>query len=415
MRTPRPMHGLILLFAIFSATMLAFGVANYNMTSSTLKAQLTARSRSLAVAAKEIITEDSNGYAAFIKNINTNTEYYRRVKSLMMRLENSDAGHTVHIHTEMRIDAGHVMYLVDGEEHSALAPGTIRDEPAVPTEMHMDAGHVMPERDSSFWTWMRFIEGNELPELALGTIHDEPAVHGGYAAADSTYMRGGRIRVYEPILHKTTGEFLGLVGAEVAESEYDKVMHTFFVQTAAIFLVGFSALALSAKHFSGGIHFAVNSDGFTGLPNKTFFKRELEDRLKRDSASTYVIMADLDHFKTLNDTYGHEFADKILRAACARMTAAVRKGDIVARYGGDEFSIILSCNDATTALEVMERIRMSVGRTPMHEQETGEDVHVTVSLGGTKPLAGISADLAVGLADKALYIAKRERNACVLL
>ena len=130
-------------------------------------------------------------------------------------------------------------------------------------------------------------------------------------------------------------------------------------------------------------------------------------RAKRAGHGASVIMADLDHFKPINDTHGHAIGDEVLRQAAKRMLGAIRETDALGRYGGEEFMIVPgSAAGEDQIREMAERLRERVGGTPF-STERGE-LGVTVSLGiGWCPSAdGVMRDTLVNAADEALYRAK---------
>jgi diguanylate cyclase (GGDEF)-like protein len=149
-------------------------------------------------------------------------------------------------------------------------------------------------------------------------------------------------------------------------------------------------------------------DVLTGLPNRRYFDEVLSiERPRRRAADSLgILMVDIDHFKRLNDRYGHATGDRVLTAVAGAIAAAVRAEDTPARFGGEEFAVLLRRASAEQAIEVGERIRRSVVR--LHPASLGIDEPVTVSVGVA--VAG-SGDIAIpGLverADQALYRAKR--------
>lgn len=138
-------------------------------------------------------------------------------------------------------------------------------------------------------------------------------------------------------------------------------------------------------------------------------------RHERENRPLSFIMTDIDHFKHVNDEYGHLAGDEILREAARRLVSNVRQYDSVGRFGGEEFAIVVPGSDEQGAGGVAERIRLAFDDSPMIAGETS--VHVTLSLGVATLHAGISSDLEsiVRAADTALYRAKNTgRNRVVV-
>jgi diguanylate cyclase (GGDEF)-like protein len=150
-------------------------------------------------------------------------------------------------------------------------------------------------------------------------------------------------------------------------------------------------------------------DSLTHLWNhstiREMLRRELDcRRALRPSAA--VIFADIDHFKQINDTYGHPVGDAVLREVAERMHAGIRRHDQLGRYGGEEFMVVLPGCDCARGLEVGERLRLAVAQDPIVVDRLA--MRVTISLGlaaGTGETAD-AADLLIRAADTALYRAK---------
>lgn len=149
-------------------------------------------------------------------------------------------------------------------------------------------------------------------------------------------------------------------------------------------------------------------DVLTGLPNRRYFDEALaiEQPRRRATDSLGILMVDIDHFKILNDRFGHATGDRVLRAVAGAIAQAVREEDTPARYGGEEFAVLLRRASAEQAMEVGERIRRAV--VHLHPASLGIDEPVTVSVGVA--VAGRNQVAIPGLverADQALYRAKR--------
>ena len=154
----------------------------------------------------------------------------------------------------------------------------------------------------------------------------------------------------------------------------------------------------------------VHTDTLTGLNNFRFFIQALEqelERTRRTGYSTALVMMDLDHFKQVNDQWGHEVGNKALVLAAQLIRAGVRKMDIPCRYGGEEFAIILPSTDLRQSIQVAERIREMLENSPLFIQDA-QEINLTASFGIELFRFGDSSDAKqlVRKADQLLYEAK---------
>lgn len=153
----------------------------------------------------------------------------------------------------------------------------------------------------------------------------------------------------------------------------------------------------------------ANTDSLTGIPNRrtliTAAEREFARASRHDEPCSLVLF-DIDHFKQLNDRWGHAFGDRVLRTVCAIARRQLRAVDMIARWGGEEFAVLLGGIDRDGALQVAERVRQSLAGFT-HEAPDGSEVQVTASFGVTTLAGGpVSLDDLVRRADLALYEAK---------
>jgi len=150
-------------------------------------------------------------------------------------------------------------------------------------------------------------------------------------------------------------------------------------------------------------------DSLTGLFNRMAILEALDrevTRSAREKKPLAVIMADLDHFKDINDTHGHQAGDVALRETARRMSASLRAYDSVGRYGGEEFLVVVPGSGLDAAFELAERLRQGVSAEPV--SVAGEMIPITVSLGLAVSTAEICRpDQLLHQADEALYAAKR--------
>ncbi|MHB9020197.1 MAG: GGDEF domain-containing protein [Minisyncoccota bacterium] len=191
------------------------------------------------------------------------------------------------------------------------------------------------------------------------------------------------------------------------------------VQTIEIFANQAVTALRSAKQYEA-IHRLTIIDGLTPAYNHRYFQetlqREVHRHERRENARFSLAMLDIDNFKRINDTYGHQAGDQILKRLVQLLLENVRDADTVARYGGEEFALILPEQGLEGALEVAERIRglLEGGSLPIGQGDT--EVRVTVSIGiAVFPDDGAGASSLVARADAALYQAKRtgKNRVCV--
>jgi two-component system cell cycle response regulator len=153
----------------------------------------------------------------------------------------------------------------------------------------------------------------------------------------------------------------------------------------------------------------ASRDPLTGLWNRNEIFRILESELartKREGSQLAVIMADLDHFKQINDTYGHLAGDSVLRATAAKMQEAVRPYDAVSRYGGEEFLIVVWDCEPGQAEAIGERIREFISGSPMDTSEGLLKVTISIGVATTTDFPDADPHRLLHAADAALYIAK---------
>jgi diguanylate cyclase (GGDEF)-like protein len=150
-------------------------------------------------------------------------------------------------------------------------------------------------------------------------------------------------------------------------------------------------------------------DTLTGLWNRgailELLDREVA-RACRDGHTAVALMADIDHFKRINDTHGHLAGDEVLREVSRRLLDVARKGDAVGRYGGEEFLVVLSIDNLPGADVAAERFRASIASTSIDVSGLPMDVSVSIGVGMVSSENGVTGEKLLRLADEALYEAK---------
>jgi len=161
------------------------------------------------------------------------------------------------------------------------------------------------------------------------------------------------------------------------------------------------------------------TDVLTGLANRRALFEQVEHELartRRSGASLSLCVLDLDHFKQVNDEYGHGAGDQVLVAVAQRLQQSLREVDLVGRIGGEEFVLLLPSTPATVAMGAMERCRQLIAATPVRLDD-GTALAVTASFGvvSTRGDEGLGLTQLLARADEALYAAKRGGRNCVSL
>ena len=154
----------------------------------------------------------------------------------------------------------------------------------------------------------------------------------------------------------------------------------------------------------------ASMDGLTGLFTKKYFLENLAEEIKHASARSPLSLSilDLDHFKNVNDTYGHQAGDQVLKEIASIMTRSLRETDSICRFGGEEFAISMPGTSKAEAFELLNSIRLKISNTPVYQTDHGP-LFITISGGlATYPGDGDTVDKLVLNSDSALYSAKRD-------
>jgi diguanylate cyclase (GGDEF)-like protein len=198
------------------------------------------------------------------------------------------------------------------------------------------------------------------------------------------------------------------------EAQRQAMSRTFLVNLlimASVLLAILLLLNTVIRRIQQNVSSKIYTDRLTGLYNRLFIEKTFE-QLQSEQTPMSLVMADIDHFKEVNDNYGHNVGDQVIARIGHILGDCLRKGDYLGRWGGEEFIILLPATDLQAAEQVADRMRQSVAFQPITQDHVSLDI--TMSLGVTQAdRYGALVDL-IHSADKALYQAKHDgRNKVV--
>lgn len=245
--------------------------------------------------------------------------------------------------------------------------------------------------------------GLEQPEQIIGKNDFDLAWRASaevYRADDAATLASGQAKVnYEEPQYRDDGTVSWLRTSKIPLTNIDG-------ETVA--LLGVYEDITVRKQMESQLRELAHYDGLTKLANRTFFYQHLEQaisRIKRKGGRFALMYFDIDHFKSVNDTYGHDVGDALLTAFSARIKATVRDMDLVARLGGDEFALLL---DDVADRAAAEHVAAKLVNAMHPAFEVGAlTLNVSTSIGVAFYARGMSADDIIRRADGAMYIAKR--------
>ena len=178
------------------------------------------------------------------------------------------------------------------------------------------------------------------------------------------------------------------------------IIALFFFLTIIVMIVRF----FTSRIIKDKVEYQANYDSLTGLFNRYYFYKEHDDAI-RDFAQTGIsfalCMIDVDHFKAVNDNYGHDAGDEVLKFLSRTMVDSLRKNDIAVRYGGEEFLLLLRDVDPQSCFHTCERLRHCV-----EEKSKETEIPITVSIGFCMYSKGLTSADHISQVDKAMYTSK---------
>jgi two-component system cell cycle response regulator len=271
----------------------------------------------------------------------------------------------------------------------------------------------------------------EVAEHLLGTTHKDPSSIASMAAKNKLALPAGgewrerdvpvfshpmRIKDYESLLvlpllvkDEVIGTFtVGAKRAGAFPSDRREMLGVIANQVA---------ISMQNARMYEVVEEQATTDGLTGLVNHRTFQERFSSmlgRADRRSFAVSMLLTDIDHFKKVNDTYGHPTGDEVLRRVAVILKASARKIDIVARYGGEEFAIVLEGTDRAGALQLAERIRQEVAQQSFASPQGAFQVTLSIGVACYPDDARDKTEI-IARADQSLYAAKhggRNRTVC---
>ncbi len=237
----------------------------------------------------------------------------------------------------------------------------------------------------------------------------EPTIERRGDAGEFRLFADSQARMCMPLV--TFGQSLGVL---ILDSASPHAFHHADTQTLES-VADIVAAAIQNVHYVQRVKQLAYIDGLTGIFNRRFFEMRIAEeieRARRSGQGMGVILVDIDQFKRLNDEFGHLLGDEVLRQVASIFSQQLRRTDVVCRFGGEEFALLLSQTDVRHTLAIAEKLRRAVERY----QFPGVPRPVTISAGASNfPDHGSTRDELVKLADEALYSAKQAgRNRAAL-
>ncbi len=353
-------------------------------------------------------------YPAFIRQLieNTENEAIRTGNHLERTVLKRYSGVPVHISDEIKADLDNIR-----EDYNLWKIKIFSNSGKVIYSSEEDIGEI--NKKSYF---------HDI--VAKGNVYTKVVVKNTKSLEDQI-ITSDVVETYIPIMRQ--GDFIGAFeiyyNITVRKDSMDDLisrsnsliyMLTFIIIIVVLgTMVGFRKSMQKRQQFEEALFEMANTDKLTGTYSRRRFEELLQleiERFNRYQNNACILLFDIDHFKNVNDTYGHQAGDDVFVALTQICTDTLRKSDILGRYGGDEFIAFLPETDRKKAFRVAERLRRAVDSASI--PSSGSTIRVTISIGIAhfKDIDALSIDRVIKQADDSLYSAKnRGRNQVVCI
>ena len=206
------------------------------------------------------------------------------------------------------------------------------------------------------------------------------------------------------------GLMVGVNGANLILATNNVSVSTLLFTIATVIVINMANILMLQERLENTLIGAARTDPLTTLFNRAGFREQAGPRLQRaqsEASSSAILMMDLDRFKQINDSYGHEVGDRFLQLFAKSARNSLRPTDLLARHGGEEFCALLTGVDASVAAQIADRVRSHFEAEVL--EVNGARISATVSIGVADITAsGSDVQSALNRADKALYVAKQQ-------
>ena len=368
---------MLLCMTILAVIITVIHITVYLTVKNDIEEQFEMSAKGLVVSIADTLMINIEEYKLFIETRNVDSDYYKKMQAYFAKIKANS--NIKYIYSERKLDDKTIEFILDSEpigNPDYSPPGS--------------TGPNDPEREATYSTGkpssFKFVE----------------------------YSKWGRLLgAYAPIFD-ADGEMLGIVGVNIDASYLYLHINRLNLALLAcyVFILGLSFLSLSK--YSNMILEPLLKDKLTGAYTKRYFENFLRseiDHAIKNRKDLALMILDLDHFKTVNDTYGHIFGDEVLSFISGIVKKSLRPSDCFVRYGGEEFVVIISDANIAQVMQVAERIRNAVENSEIYNEEENIQVRTTVSIGVSNlNNRVIDAKELIDSTDKALYAAKTERN-----
>ena len=368
---------MLLCMSVLAAIIAVIHLTVYITAKKDIEQQFVNGAKGVVVSIAESIMINIDDYKLFLETKDVNSEYYRKMQTCFVHIK--DNSNIKYIYTERKLNAETIEFILDAEpmdDPNHSAPGSTG-----PNDQHR--------------------------EITYST--GKPS---GFKVVEYTAW-GKLLGAYAPIFD-TGGEMLGIVGVNVDASLLYAQLNNLNVALLITYVVIISLSFLSLSKYSSVILEPLLKDKLTGAYTKRYFEKFLREEIKRCIKSREdlaLMVLDLDHFKKVNDTYGHVFGDKVLSSTSEIIKKSLRPSDYLIRYGGEEFIVVILNANIKHVVEIAERIRNTIENNEIFNNEKNIPVKTTISIGiSTLNSLSIGPKELIHNADKAMYTAKSKRN-----